>query len=209
MEAIGSQRRAGRLRGKMNGPLVFAYGSLVSPASAAQTLGEPLELGAPARLRGWRRRWSTVRDNLASEKTFAPAEGGEPFRFCLGLNIEPDADDAAINGALLRLSEPQLERLDLREMRYDRAEVTELVEADVRRGARVIAYVAKPQHHHPEPPAGAVIMASYLRAVEAAFADLGDDQLELYRATTDTPPVEVVEGLLVDDRIPPGNPRGW
>jgi cation transport regulator ChaC len=206
----------------MSGALVFAYGSLVNAASVVQTLGEPLEIHAPARLRGWRRRWSTVRDNLASEKTFAPAGGGEPFRFCLGLNIEPDANDAAINGALLRLSEAQLDRLDLREMRYDRIEVTELVEAEakadggsaagapkVAAGARAFTYVAEPRHHRPQPPAGAVILASYVRAVEAAFAALGAVELERYRATTDSPPVEVVEGVLVEDRIPAGNPREW
>jgi cation transport regulator ChaC len=202
--------------------LVFAYGSLVSPASAAQTVGDPREIRAPARLHGWRRRWSTVRDNLASEKTFAPVGGGEPFRYCLGLNIEQDADDAAVNGALLRLSEAQLERLDVREMRYDRVEVTELVEAETPAGrtspagaardfcgGRVFAYVAKPRHHQTHPPAGAVVLASYVRAVEAAFAALGAIELERYRATTDPPPVEVVEGVLVDDRIPAGNPREW
>lgn len=206
----------------MTGVLVFAYGSLVSPASAAQTLGEPLEAIAPARLRGRRRRWSTVRDNLASEKTFAPVRGGEPFRFCLGLNIEPDDEGEGVNGALLRLSAAQLDRLDLREMRYDRIEITELVEAEAPAGdaaaagaassptgATVFTYTAKPRHHHPEPPAGAVVLASYVRAVEAAFAELGAEQLELYRATTDPPPVEVVEGVLVDDRIPAGNPREW
>jgi cation transport regulator ChaC len=206
----------------MSEAFVFGYGSLVSPASAARTLGEPLELVAPVRLPGWRRRWSTVRDNLASEKTFAPARGGEPFRFCVGLNIEPDQDQVGVNGALLGLSAAQLERLDVREMRYDRVEVTEMAEAGPRgedgegaahatipAGARVFTYTAKPRHHRPKPPAGAVILAAYVRAVEAAFAALGDDQLELYRATTDPPPVEVVEGVLVDDRIPAGNPREW
>lgn len=193
----------------MTGRLVFVYGSLVSRASATATLGEPVEISAPMRLGGWRRRWSTVRDNLASEKTFAPARDDEPFRFCLGLNIEPAGESEGVNGVLLGLTDPQLDRLDLREMRYDRIEVTELVEPDARRGARVLTYVAKPRHHQPDPPAGAVILASYLRAVEAAFADLGEEQLELFRATTDAPPVEVVEGVLVDDRIPAGNPRDW
>jgi cation transport regulator ChaC len=193
----------------LSGALVFGYGSLVSPASVAGTLGEPLEVIAPLRLPGWRRRWSTVRDNLASEKTFAPAREGEPFRYCVGLNIEPSAGDAGMNGALLRLTERQLERLDLREMRYDRVDVTDLVDAEVRAGARVFAYTAKPRHHHPQPPAGAVILSSYVHAVEAAFAALGADQLEVYRATTDPPPVAVVEGTLVEDRIPLGNPRDW
>ncbi len=74
--------------------------------------------------------WSLVRDNARSEKGFEPIEG-EPFDFCLGLNLEraPGAsEDEWPNGALIELTEPELERLDLRELRYDRVEVT----ADVR-----------------------------------------------------------------------------
>jgi hypothetical protein len=189
--------------------LLFAYGSLVSPASAAATLGGPVDFHGPARLAGWRRRWSTARDNLAAEKTFAPADGGDPFRFCLGLNVEPAGEGEGPNGSLIELSEAQLERLDLREMRYERIEVAAAVEGAVERGDRVFAYRAKPRHHHPEPPPGSVILASYARAVESAFAELGPEQLEAYRATTDPPPVAVVEGVLVHDRIPAGNPREW
>jgi hypothetical protein len=190
-------------------PLVFAYGSLVSRASAIETLGDALDVPTPARLRGWRRGWLTARDNLASEKTFVPAGGGEPFRFCLALGIEPDPGAPGPNGALLELTEAQLERLDLREMRYERAEVTDAIDARSPVAAPVITYVPKPAHHSPDPPAGAVILSTYLSAVEAAFAELGPDELELFRATTGAPPVEVVEGTLVDDRIPRGNPRAW
>ena len=76
---------------------LFAYGSLVSPASAARTLGRPVEAPAPARLPGWRRRWSLARDNLRSEKTFARADGSAPPYF-LGLNIEPTARAGARTG---------------------------------------------------------------------------------------------------------------
>ena len=193
----------------MSDAWVFGYGSLVSPASAAATLGEPLDLVAPVRLRGWRRRWSTARDNLASEKTFAPAGGGEPFRCCLGLNIEPAPGEPGANGALLRLGAAQIARLDARELRYDRIEVGDDIDSQPPDGAPVIAYVAKAAHHRRRPPPGAVILASYVRAVEAAFAELGRPELERYRATTDDPPVDVVEGVLVEDRIPPGNPRSW
>ena len=193
----------------MSDAWVFGYGSLVSATSAVATLGEPLELVAPVRLRGWRRRWSTARDNLASEKTFAPAGGGEPFRWCLGLNIEPASEEPGANGALLRLGAAQLERLDARELRYDRVDVGDGIDSPRPGGEPVIAYIAKPAHHRPRPPSGAVILASYLSAIEAAFAELGRAELERYRATTDEPPVDVVEGVLVADRIPPGNPRSW
>ncbi|HSI80394.1 MAG TPA: gamma-glutamylcyclotransferase family protein [Solirubrobacterales bacterium] len=193
----------------MTAPLVFAYGSLVSRTSVVQTLGEPVEVIAEARLRGWRRRWSTVRNNRASEKSFAPAGGGNPFRYCLGLNIEPGPGAPGPNGVLLRITGAQLERLDLRELRYDRVDVTDAVDGAGPTGSGVIAYAAKPRHHGPSPPPGAVILGSYVRAVESAFEQLGRRALEVYRATTQPHPVDVVEGVLVDFDAPPGNPRAW
>jgi hypothetical protein len=192
---------------------VFAYGSLVNAPSAARTLGREPASHHPVRLSGFRRRWTLVRDNLNSEKTFAIEPGGRLPRWVLSLNIEPLTEDRsddgeAPNGAVLELDEAELARLDLREMRYDRFEVTDRVD-----GADgfdlVVAYRAKPQHHAPAPPPGAVVLAPYLRAVEAAFATLGDAELEAYRRSTPQPPVEAVEVVLVEDRIPAGNPRAW
>jgi hypothetical protein len=73
----------------------------------------------------------------------------------------------------------------------------------------VIAYAAKPANHAPGPPAGAVILHSYASIVEEAFAVLGPDELERYRATTGPEPVERVKATLVRDLIPLGNPRDW
>jgi hypothetical protein len=192
---------------------VFGYASLVSPASASQTLGRPVEFAAVARLRGWSRAWTLGRDQQASEKTFARADGSIP-RFCLGLNLEPDPAAPAPNGVLIELTEAELDRLDLREVRYDRVDVTAAIAFD--HGAApanafdlVIAYTAKPRHHHPTAPADAVIVSTYPTTIEAAFDALGPGQLELFRATTAPPPVPLIEGTLVRDEIPPGNPRAW
>jgi hypothetical protein len=189
---------------------IFAYGSLASPASAALTLGRPVEIAARARLPGWRRRWSTCRDNCATEKTFAPPGGGEPFPWCLGLNLERAGGDGP-NGALIEVDEAELDRIDVRELRYDRTEITDdLDDAGAESGFEAVyTWVAKPRHHFPTPPAGAVIIATYAAAVERAFAELGVGQLELFRATTQPPPVELVEAELIRDSIPAGNPRDW
>jgi len=190
---------------------VFAYGSLVSGASAGRTLGRPIEDPVPARLRGHRRRWTLVRDNLRSEKTFARADDGTLPSFFLGLNLElAAAREDGPNGALIEVSEGELRRLDLRELRYDRIEVTGEVGSDGAGGFdRVFVYVAKPAHHAPDPPEGALVIATYAREVETAFASLGAGELERYRSTTDRCPVELVEAVLVRDRIPEGNPREW
>jgi cation transport regulator ChaC len=186
---------------------LFAYGSLVAPESAARTLERPVGRSEPLRLRGWRRRWSTCRDNLRCEKTFALPNGELPSHV-LGLNLEPaTGDEAAPNGVLVELTDGELKRLDVREMRYNRVEVTEQIEAGWL--DKVFTYTAKAEHFAPQPPPGAVIIDSYASAVESAFESLGGDQRRIYLATTGAPPVEVVEAELVRDRIPPGNPRAW
>ena len=188
---------------------MFAYGSLVSRASFAETLGrEPADLVA-ARLPGWVRRWSIARDNLAAEKTFADPSGTTP-PWIIGLNLErsESTGDPAPNGALIEVTEAELERLDLREMRYLRVNLDASFAADAGFD-RVVAYTARPQHYSPEPPQGAVAMASYLRAIEAAFRSLGEGQWELFVQTTGLPPVDPIEPVLVRDEIPLGNPRAW
>jgi hypothetical protein len=102
----------------------------------------------------------------------------------------------------------------VREIRYDPVEVTDQIAAEIAAGARpaferVVTFTAKAENYAETPPPGSVILASYARAVEAAFESLGPGQLELYRESTEPHPVEVVEGVLVRDRIPAGNPREW
>jgi cation transport regulator ChaC len=188
---------------------VFAYGSLASLASAERTLGRAVNHDAVARLAGWRRRWSQMRDNLATEKTFARADDGTVPPYCLGLNIEREAGQDP-NGVLVEVSEAELERLEAREIRYDLVDVTAEIVTDGPLGfARVATFTAKPENFAGSPPPGAVILAPYARAVEAAFESLGPDQLELFRDTTGPHPVPVVEAVLVRDRILEGNPRAW
>jgi hypothetical protein len=196
----------------MSGLAVFGYGSLVSRASIAETLGHDAPPPRVARLAGWRRRWSLVRDNSRAEKGFAPIDS-DPFDFCLGLNLErspESAADAWPNGALIELTEAELDRLDLRELRYDRVEVTgDLRVAAARDFDAVFTYVAKAENYAPTPPPRSVVLASYVRACEQAFAELGEDELVAFGLTTGPAPVPVVEARLVRDEVPPGNPRAW
>jgi len=188
---------------------IFAYGSLASLASVQRTLGRPVERAGLARLAGWRRRWSQARDNLACEKTFARSDDGTLPPCCLGLNIER-RPGAGPNGVLIEVTEHELDRLAGREVRYDPVDVTaEIALGESLALDRVLTFTAKPENYAEVPPPGAVILGSYARAVEAAFESLGAEQLELFRETTGPYPVEVVEGVLVRDQIPAGNPRDW
>jgi hypothetical protein len=164
------------------------------------------------RLRGWRRRWSLYRDNERAEKTFARADDGSLPPYMLGLNIEPAGDhELGPNGGLIEVTEAELDRLDAREVRYDRVDVTTAVDPPAAELGfdRLIAYTAKPERFAPEPPDGAVILRPYAETVEAAFAEHGEVARELYLETTDPPPVEIIDAVLVRDSIPEGNPRRW
>ncbi len=116
-----------------------------------------------------------------------------------------------MNGAIFELSAEELERLDVRELRYDRVEVSGQVR--LRGGGEpdgsVVTYRAKEINFAAEPPDDAVILAKYAGVVEHAFELIGAEALERFAATTGPHPVEVAEGVLVKDEIPPGNPRSW
>ncbi|HET6830333.1 MAG TPA: gamma-glutamylcyclotransferase family protein [Solirubrobacterales bacterium] len=187
---------------------VFAYGSLVSATSAGETLGRPVE-PEPATLAGWSRGFTVVRDNRTSEKTFARRDDGTIPDWVLGLDVAAIAE-GTVNGALIAVDEAELDRLDLREIRYRRVEVGDAVAGPAAgRFDRVYAYAARPEHHAPVPPAGAVIIAAYEATVEDAFAGLGPAELDRYLATTSPCAAERIEADLVADLIPAGNPRRW
>ncbi len=186
---------------------LFGYGSLVLHESASMTLGRPAGELRPARLRDWKRRFSQRRDNLTCEKTFECAGGWRP-EWILGLNVEEGEDEAGpVNGVVLELTEEELGRLDVREARYDRVEVTGSIEGDGL-PERIVTYTAMEFHFAPQPPPDSIILATYAAAVERGFGSLGPGELEHYLATTPYP-VDRLEAELVIDRIPEGNPRDW
>ncbi len=192
---------------------VFAYGSLVWRRSAAETLGRPVE-PRPATLPGWRRRFSVARDNLRGEKTFARRDDGSLPAFVLVLNLEPGPSADARpdpNGALIGLSAAELARLDIREGRYARIEVTGAVVAadDGPPPERVFTYVARPDTLATSPPGDAIVPATYVDAVERGFSELGPGELDRYRESTGPPPLEPVAVDLVSATAPAGNPLSW
>jgi hypothetical protein len=186
---------------------LFGYGSLVLADSASMTLGRPAGEMRLARLHDWRRRFSQRRDNLTCEKTFE-CEGGWRPEWVLGLNVEEGEDGAGpVNGIVIELSDAELDRLDIREILYDRVDVSDSVEGDGL-PKRIVTYTAKPFHFAPEPPDDSIILATYAAAVEMGFENLGPGELDHYRATTPYP-VDRHEATLVIDNIPDGNPRAW
>ena len=108
---------------------VFGYASLVSPASAAHTLGRPVDADPrpPAGLDAAPGRSAAT---TGPRRRPSPARTAPMPRLCLGLNLEPDARWAAPErGPDRARPSAELDRLDLREIRYRRVEVTDSVSA--------------------------------------------------------------------------------
>ena len=75
---------------------------------------------------------------------------------------------------MLEVTEAELDRLAVREIRYDRVDVTDALAAEAAAASTAsFTFTAKPENFAPTPPPGAVILAAYARAVEAAFEHLG------------------------------------
>ena len=109
---------------------------------------------------------------------------------------------------MIELTEAELDRLDIREIRYDRVEVTDLVDGEGL-PERIVTYTAKAFHFAPEPPEDAVILATYARAVEEGFDALGPGELDRYRATTGPYPGRARRGDPGHRPDPRRQPRAW
>jgi hypothetical protein len=191
---------------------VFGYGSLVAPASVAETLGWTPQVGRtflPARLRGVRRVWNVSAPACVPGGFVHRWPDGRPLEgtVCF-LGIRPASPVDAINGALVAVSPQDLQALDRRERRYRRIEVTRRVVADGTMGVPVYTYL-------PLASAVALNRASraagrdhrtrrYVDLVSAAFAALGVDALEEYHATTEETSAPVVDVIRDRDTSPTG-----
>jgi hypothetical protein len=165
---------------------VFGYGSLAvfGHASLAARAGavpgrEIAPAGFIADLAGFVRTWGVAMDNrrdLPGYKYYTDETGRRPSAFVTFLDVRPwDTDGAAVNGLCLPVGEPELVALDRRERNYERVDISDRVAAD---GARVWAYVGSPEgrgrYDEGRDAGTAVIDATYLRVVDAAFAGLGE-----------------------------------
>ena len=142
------------------------------------------------------------------EKTFECADGRHP-EWILGLNVEGGEDEAGpVNGVVIELTEAELDRLDIREIRYDRVEVTGLVDGDGLPD-RVVTYTAKEVHFTPEPPGGRG-HPRHLRPRRRGGLRRARARRPRQLPGHDRPlPGGAVEATLVRDAIPEGNPRAW
>lgn len=184
----------------MTADLLFVYGSLVSQASAASTLGyrpATQDGPVPATLTGYRREWNVGSNHESHPERLLIAADGRPFTGTLAVLGLTEDGDAECTGALYRLSRRDLELLAVRERNYT------LIEVDLARPAvgihpgatsesrtspTVLTYAPRPESltrlAAAREAGSAVVQRAYARRVERAFEALGPGQLAAFRRTT-------------------------
>jgi hypothetical protein len=178
---------------------VFGYGSLVSPASAAATLGHDLDGYAPARLAGLHRVWNVGSDGSSHpERAFLRTDGTIFPGVTVVLGLAPcdggrDGCDGCdgCDGVVFGVSPADLDRLDRRERNYHRADVTGRVTWPGRPAPHLVwAYLPRAEATaRLRSGRDLRVRAEYVALVEAAFTAIGG--LDGYRRGTPPPPAPV------------------
>ena len=172
---------------------VFGYGSLVDRSSLGGTLGRDVVPGKgwhEATLRGWSRRWNYGVGHVRGWWHDGEAER-EVTIVALGLGV----DGGRANGVVVQVDDAELARLDHRERRYDRVDVSTQIDAPGTVDGPVMTYVPRPdaieRYETARDRGAAAIEQRYWDLVEGAFATLGAAQVDEYRSTTPAPDVPV------------------
>ncbi len=181
---------------------IFGYGSLVSPASMATTIGRDVAAGdvAVAELRGYGRRWNYGSLHMRGDWHHDGVSVTQGTVVALGLVV---ADSETCNGVIVRVTADEVAQLDWRERDYDRTDVTERIRVDdgthAGQAGRVMTYVPRAsaieRYEEARDRRQAGIRRSYRDLVIAAFGGLGPDHLARYE-TTPAPDVPVVDMTL-------------
>ena len=169
---------------------VFGYGSIISPASFAATLGKkafsiPFHV---CHLRGFVREWTAL---VPLDK---PVEvNGTPVRYVAYLNIRdtgPNGRDA-VNGIMAAINREDLDLMIAREHVYDLADVTDRIQPQPTLGHKVLTFIAN-EPELSEKLEFAVVRSDYEELVEAACGKISREFLQEYENST----------------LPPQCPRG-
>lgn len=178
---------------------IFGYGSLVSPASMATTIGRQVAPNdmAVAHLDGYGRRWNYGSMHLRGDWHHEGVDVTQGLVVSLGLAV---ATDESCNGVIVRVTADELARLDWRERDYERTDVTDHVRTETGvRVRQVMTYVPRPsaieRYRAARDERRAGIRQTYWELVSAAFGDLGGDHHDRYAATP-APDVPVVDMTL-------------
>jgi len=174
---------------------VFGYGSLVSPASMARTIGRTVDAAdvTIALLHNYARRWNYGVLHRSGNWIDGDTSVTEGVIVALGLAA---AERESCNGVAIRVTADELLQLDWRERNYDRTDVTDQItlERDVN-VTQVVTYVPRPdavnRYEQARDVGRAAVEQRYWDLVHSAFDDLGPSHRALFD-TTLAPDVPVV-----------------
>lgn len=175
----------------------------MSPSSFGQTLGRQLHPGVdffPAVLGGYGRRWNYAVSHIEGRTT------NGALRTIIALGVVKALGEST-NGVVGWVTNDEIPELDRREREYDRVDVsgfttvTAAVTTSITTSTpididgQIVTYVPRPtaiaNYEAARDNGTAAIEQRYWDIVEQAFRDLGDGQLERYRATTPAPDVPI------------------
>lgn len=181
---------------------IFGYGSLVSPASMAATIGRSVAADdvAIAHLDGYGRRWNYGSLHLRGDWHHDGTVVTQGLVVSLGLAV---ADTETCNGVIVRVTADELAQLDWRERDYERTDVSDRIRRDDGgRTERVMTYVprasAVERYEAARDRRRAGIRTTYWELVTTAFGELGGDHLDRYAAmpAPDVPVVDMTLSML-------------
>jgi cation transport regulator ChaC len=153
---------------------VVGYGSLMDPASASAALGRAVTARdlVPVRLHGWERRWSVGEQ--------VRLDGGRDHVTAAFLDVQP-AESSAVSAVMIRISQPELKRLALREKNYEAHDLSSAARLTGGRSieprASVWCFVGSEEHQVRSSTHTAVILDEYLERVVGA-SRLVDPEIE-------------------------------
>lgn len=193
---------------------VFGYGSLCADPPALRREGAPDVRPAWGVLQGFRRGWTTAmrnRDPVNDPKHAVDRRTGErPDVWVTYLAVEAGADAdgrPAPGGVAIPVDAALLAEYDVREVNYDRVEVTGAFRPDAGEpwpggdAPTVWAYVPSVEgaarHRRAQELGAGVVLGHYADLVEAAFAGRSPAAADAYRASTAPPDARVDHDLVV------------
>lgn len=155
---------------------IFGYGSLINLQSASQTLGRTIgpESIAVATLSDYVRAWRVVIPVIAGLDASKPVNA-------VFLDIEKQSGKR-VNGILIQVTLAELKRLDLRELGYDRVDVTQSITPKFPH-AVVFTYQGKPDCLTTTASA-AKVLGDYVEIVNKGVLRLGEAFRKEFENTT-------------------------
>ena len=175
---------------------VFGYGSLVSPASMARTIGRTVGRDdvTLAHLHNYGRRWNYGVLHRSGNWVDGDRSIIKGRIVALGLAA---AEGESCNGVAIRVTTDELLQLDRRERDYNRTDVTDQIKLERDVGvSQIVTYVPRPaavsRYEQARDAGRAAIEVRYWDLVHSAFDELGPRQRALFD-TTPAPDVPVVD----------------